>query len=121
MLLVCWNLTNQVFDGHNGTSAAVHAKQALPGLILKHSSSGKGSRKEWLDQLPMAMAEAFLECHKDFAKRGEPSGSTATVAIVSGWTVTVAAVGDSRAVMDTAGGGVQDMSVDHRFDVSKEE
>ncbi|CAI7899031.1 unnamed protein product [Closterium sp. NIES-53] len=52
---------------------------------------------------------------------GQPSGATATVAIVSGWTVTVAAVGDSRAILDTTGGGVTPLSLDHRFEVSEDE
>ncbi|CAI7766200.1 unnamed protein product, partial [Closterium sp. NIES-53] len=51
---------------------------------------------------------------------GQPSGATATVAIVSGWTVTVAAVGDSRAILDTTGGGVTPLSLDHRFEVSED-
>ncbi|CAI5992364.1 unnamed protein product, partial [Closterium sp. NIES-64] len=46
---------------------------------------------------------------------GQPSGATATVAIVLGWTVTVAAVGDSRAILDTTGGGVTPLLLDHRL------
>ncbi|CAI5534831.1 unnamed protein product [Closterium sp. Naga37s-1] len=61
-----------------------------------------------------------LSCHQG-ASRGQPSGATATVAIVSGWTVTVAAVGDSRAILDTTGGGVTPLSLDHRFEVSEDE
>ena len=52
---------------------------------------------------------------------GQESGTTVTVVIVSGWTVTVAAVGDSRAILDTVAGGVTSLSVDHRFEVNPEE
>ncbi|GJP56295.1 hypothetical protein CLOM_g15363 [Closterium sp. NIES-68] len=171
-----------VFDGHNGTAAAVHCKKELLGFVSEHLPGGAsysegeggnegevgevtskrrdgegadvpesgggggggesdeglrksgssgggggggggsgGKREAWLKALPMALAEGFLKCHNTFAMRGQPSGTTATVAIVSGWTVTVAAVGDSRAILDTTGGGVTPLSLDHRFEVSEDE
>ncbi|CAI5994981.1 unnamed protein product [Closterium sp. NIES-64] len=145
-----------VFDGHNGTAAAMHCKKELlefvseylPGgasyredagekgeeaevtsqlrdgegaAVLESGGGGGGGRDAWLKALPMALAEGFLKCHNTFALRGQPSGATATVAIVLGWTVTVAAVGDSRAILDTTGGGVTPLSLDHRFEVSEDE
>lgn len=50
---------------------------------------------------------------------GDKSGTTATVVIVAGWLVTVAAVGDSRALLDT--GVVTHLSMDHRFEENKDE
>ncbi|GFP85377.1 probable protein phosphatase 2c 15 [Phtheirospermum japonicum] len=50
------------------------------------------------------------------------SGTTATFVIVDGWTVTVASVGDSRCILDSAqGGGVSILTVDHRLEENEEE
>lgn len=52
---------------------------------------------------------------------GETSGTTATVVIVDGWTVTVASVGDSRCILDTQGGALSTLTVDHRLEENVEE
>ncbi|OWM68011.1 hypothetical protein CDL15_Pgr017579 [Punica granatum] len=52
---------------------------------------------------------------------GETSGTTATFVIVDGWTVTVACVGDSRCILDTQGGAVSNLTVDHRLEDNVEE
>lgn len=52
---------------------------------------------------------------------GETSGTTATFVIVDGWTVTVASVGDSRCILDTQGGAVSTLTVDHRLEENVEE
>lgn len=49
---------------------------------------------------------------------GIASGTTATLAIVTGWTVTVAGVGDSRCILDSIGGGIIPLTIDHRFEDS---
>lgn len=41
--------------------------------------------------------------------------------IVDGWTVTVACVGDSRCILDTSGGSVSNLTVDHRLEDNTEE
>jgi hypothetical protein len=51
---------------------------------------------------------------------GQPSGTTATLVIVDGWTVTVACVGDSRCILD-AQGTVTALTIDHRLDSNEEE
>ena len=56
-----------------------------------------------------------------FLITGETSGTTATFVIVDGWTVTVACVGDSRCILDTSGGSVSNLTVDHRLEDNKEE
>ncbi|CAI5983089.1 unnamed protein product [Closterium sp. NIES-65] len=72
--------------------------------------------------LPPSLPPSFSRTSHHFpTPGGQPSGATATVAIVLGWTVTVAAVGDSRAILDTTGGGVTPLSLDHRFEVSEDE
>eukprot|EP00897_Mesotaenium_endlicherianum_P005581 jgi/Mesen1/5050/ME000252S04166 len=58
-----------VFDGHNGTSAAVHTKKNLLDLVEKHLPTG-GDKDAWLKALPMALAEAFVTLNNDFWKSG---------------------------------------------------
>lgn len=62
-----------------------------------------------------AVADIFVS----FA--GETSGTTATFVLVDGWTVTVASVGDSRCILDTQGGVVSLLTVDHRLEENVEE
>ena len=52
---------------------------------------------------------------------GETSGTTATFVIVDAWTVTVASVGDSRCILDTQGGAISSLTVDHRLEENVEE
>lgn len=52
---------------------------------------------------------------------GENSGTTATFVLIDGWTVTVACVGDSRCILDTQGGVVSLLTVDHRLEENVEE
>ncbi|MBA0855542.1 hypothetical protein Goshw_015254 [Gossypium schwendimanii] len=56
-----------------------------------------------------------------FFSAGETSGTTATFVIVDAWTVTVASVGDSRCILDTQGGGISTLTVDHRLEENVEE
>lgn len=52
---------------------------------------------------------------------GETSGTTATLVVVDGWTVTVASVGDSRCILDSQDGVVSLLTVDHRLEENVEE
>lgn len=52
---------------------------------------------------------------------GETSGTTVTFVVIDGWTVTVASVGDSRCIVDTQGGVVVLLTVDHRLEENVEE
>jgi serine/threonine protein phosphatase PrpC len=52
---------------------------------------------------------------------GEMSGTTATLVVIDGFTVTVASVGDSRCILDTHGGMVSLLTVDHRLEENVEE
>lgn len=79
------------------------------------------SRDEWLHALPRALVSGFVKTDKEFQSRGETSGTTATFVIVDGWTVTVACVGDSRCILDTKGGSVSNLTVDHRLEDNTEE
>ncbi|WJX21353.1 protein-serine/threonine phosphatase [Trifolium repens] len=109
-----------IFDGHNGNAAAVFTKENLLNHVLCALPRGLG-RDEWLQALPRALVAGFVKTDKEFQSRGETSGTTATFVIVDRWTVTVASVGDSRCILDTQGGAVTTLTVDHRLEENIEE
>jgi serine/threonine protein phosphatase PrpC len=49
------------------------------------------------------------------------SGTTVTMAIINGWVVTVASVGDSRCILESAEGNIHHLSADHRLDANEKE
>lgn len=109
-----------IFDGHNGNAAAIYSREHLLNHVLGAIPRGLG-REEWLQALPRALVAGFVKTDKEFQSRGETSGTTATFVIVDGWTVTVASVGDSRCIVDTQGGTVSTLTVDHRLEENVEE
>ncbi|KAG5005342.1 hypothetical protein JHK82_029366 [Glycine max] len=109
-----------VFDGHNGNAAAIFTREHLLNHVLGALPRGLG-RDEWLQALPRALVAGFVKTDKEFQSRGETSGTTATFVIVDRWTVTVASVGDSRCILDTQGGAVTSLTVDHRLEENIEE
>ena len=52
---------------------------------------------------------------------GEVSGTTATLVVINGFTVTMETVGDSRCILDTLGGEVQLLPVDRCLEKDAEE
>lgn len=44
-----------------------------------------------------------------------------TFVIIDGWVVTVASVGDSRCILESAEGSVYYLSADHRLEANEEE
>ncbi|KAH7516477.1 hypothetical protein FEM48_Zijuj10G0139300 [Ziziphus jujuba var. spinosa] len=111
---------HEIFDGHNGNAAAIFTRENLLSHVLGAIPRGLG-REEWLQALPRALVAGFVKTDKEFQSRGETSGTTATFVIVDGWTVTVASVGDSRCILDTQGGAVSTLTVDHRLEENVEE
>lgn len=109
-----------IFDGHNGISAAIFAKENILSNVLSAIPQDI-SRDEWLQALPRALVVAFVKTDIEFQKKGETSGTTATFVLIDGWTVTVASVGDSRCILDTQGGVVSLLTVDHRLEENVEE
>lgn len=109
-----------IFDGHNGISAAIFAKENLLANVLSAIPQG-ASRDEWLQALPRALVAGFVKTDIEFQQKGETSGTTVTFVVVDGWTVTVASVGDSRCILDTQGGVVSLLTVDHRLEENVEE
>lgn len=56
---------------------------------------------------------AFFSAHS--------SGTTVTFVIIDEWVVTVASVGDSRCVLESAEGAIYSLSADHRLEENEEE
>ncbi|CAL0316560.1 unnamed protein product [Lupinus luteus] len=109
-----------ILDGHNGMSAAVFAKENILNNVMSAIPQDI-SRDEWLQALPRALVVGFVKTDIEIQKKGETSGTTATFVIIDGWTVTVASVGDSRCILDTQGGVVSLLTVDHRLEENVEE
>ncbi|XWS22476.1 hypothetical protein CRYUN_Cryun29cG0038400 [Craigia yunnanensis] len=109
-----------IFDGHNGNAAAIFTREHLLSHVLSAVPRDLG-REEWLQALPRALVAGFVKTDKEFQSRGETSGTTATFVIVDAWTVTVASVGDSRCILDTQGGAISSLTVDHRLEENAEE
>ncbi|KAK8501642.1 hypothetical protein V6N13_009640 [Hibiscus sabdariffa] len=109
-----------IFDGHNGISAAIFVKENLLGNVLSAIPQG-ANREEWLQALPRALVAGFVKTDIEFQQKGETSGTTVTFVVIDGWTVTVASVGDSRCILDTQGGIVSLLTVDHRLEENVEE
>lgn len=109
-----------IFDGHNGNAAAIYTRDNLLNHVLGAIPRGLG-RDEWLQALPRALVAGFVKADKDFQSKGLTSGTTVTFVIIDRWTVTVASVGDSRCILDTQGGAVSVLTVDHRLEENVEE
>ncbi|KAH7373081.1 hypothetical protein KP509_17G036200 [Ceratopteris richardii] len=109
-----------VLDGHNGTVAASYAKDNLLKEVMNLIPSSLG-HDEWLTFLPKAFIGGFLKANNDFQKRRQSSGTTVTFVVVDRWTVTVASVGDSHCILDSQGGAVSSLTVDHVSDHNEEE
>ncbi|CAA0830258.1 Probable protein phosphatase 2C 12 [Striga hermonthica] len=109
-----------LFDGHNGSAAAIYSKENLLNNVLSSIPPDLNS-DEWVSALPRALVAGFVKTDKDFQEKARTSGTTATFVIIEGWILTVASVGDSRAVLESAEGGIYYLSADHRLECSEEE
>ncbi|KAI4375031.1 hypothetical protein MLD38_012949 [Melastoma candidum] len=109
-----------LFDGHNGSAAALYAKEHLLSNILEAVPSDL-NRDEWVNALPRALVAGFVKTDKDFQEKAQTSGTTVTFVIIEGWTVTVASVGDSRCILESAEGDIYYLSADHRLECNEEE
>ncbi|KMZ67342.1 putative Protein phosphatase [Zostera marina] len=109
-----------IFDGHNGSGAAIYSKENLLNNVLKAIPMNL-SREEWISALPRALVAGFVKTDIDFQEKSRYSGTTVTFVIVEGWIVTVASVGDSRCILESAEGAVYFLSADHRLDVNEDE
>ncbi|KAG6626596.1 probable protein phosphatase 2C 12 [Carya illinoinensis] len=109
-----------LFDGHNGSAAAIYSKENLLNNVLGAIPLDL-NRDEWVSALPRALVAGFVKTDKDFQDRAQTSGTTATFVIIEGWVITVASVGDSRCILEPAEGGIYYLSADHRLECNEEE
>ncbi|XP_042482541.1 probable protein phosphatase 2C 12 isoform X2 [Macadamia integrifolia] len=109
-----------LFDGHNGSAAAIYTKENLLNNVLAAIPSDL-SRDDWLAALPRALVAGFIKTDKDFQEKAQTSGTTVTFVIIDGWVITVASVGDSRCILESAEGVVYSLSADHRLECNEEE
>ncbi len=63
-------LMDQIFDGHNGSAAAIYSKENLLNDILS-AIPPHLKRDEWLAALPRAMVAGFMKTDKEFQARGK--------------------------------------------------
>lgn len=59
----------QLFDGHNGSAAAIYSEETLLNNIL-NAFPANLSRDEWLAALPRALVAGFVKTDKDFQTKG---------------------------------------------------
>ncbi|KVI06665.1 Protein phosphatase 2C [Cynara cardunculus var. scolymus] len=109
-----------IFDGHNGSAAAIYTKENLLNNVLGAIPADL-NRDEWIAVLPRALVAGFVKTDKDFQEKVQTSGTTVTLAIIEGSVITVASVGDSRCILESADGGLYYLSADHRLECSEEE
>ncbi|GKB37706.1 probable protein phosphatase 2C 12, partial [Tanacetum coccineum] len=109
-----------IFDGHNGSAAAIYTKENLLNNVLCALPPDL-NRDEWVAALPRALVAAFVKTDKDFQDKAQMSGTTVTFVIIEGLIVTVASVGDSRCILESADGSIYHLSADHRLDTNEEE
>ncbi|KAJ4786028.1 Protein phosphatase 2C family protein [Rhynchospora pubera] len=109
-----------LFDGHNGSAAAIYTKEHLVNNVL-NAIPPNVSHDDWTSALPRALVAGFVKTDKDFTVQARSSGTTVTLVIIDGWVVTVASVGDSCFILESAEGSIYVLSADHRLEVNEEE
>lgn len=62
----------QLFDGHNGSAAAIYARENLLNNILSAVPPDL-NRDEWVSALPRALVAGFVKTDKDFQDKGMTS------------------------------------------------
>ncbi|KAL5581746.1 hypothetical protein UlMin_014188 [Ulmus minor] len=127
-----------LFDGHNGSAAAIYSKENLLNNVLVAIPSDL-NRDEWIVTLPRVLVAGFVKTDKDFQERAgifcardiyvcgcgqilaQMSGTIATFVIIEGWVITVASVGASCCILEAAKRGIYYLSTDHRLDCNEED
>eukprot|EP01024_Parvocaulis_polyphysoides_P003900 TRINITY_DN11015_c0_g3_i1.p1 TRINITY_DN11015_c0_g3~~TRINITY_DN11015_c0_g3_i1.p1 ORF type:complete len:491 (-),score=32.70 TRINITY_DN11015_c0_g3_i1:623-1942(-) len=121
-------LVFSICDGHASDKASVFAGKNIERILQQNIDQ---------DQLEYAhqkgfeeVARVFRECmRKSFAQLDREflqkydciAGSTVSILVVYGRLVTIANIGDSRAILVTPNGAVQELTVDHRIHDNKQE
>ncbi|KAF5188659.1 phosphatase 2C family protein [Thalictrum thalictroides] len=68
-------------------------------------------------------AEGFglSKTNKDFQERAQTSGTRVKIVFIEGWVVTLALVGDSRCILESAERRFYYLSADYRLECNEEE
>eukprot|EP00878_Enallax_costatus_P015209 GHUV01015923.1.p1 GENE.GHUV01015923.1~~GHUV01015923.1.p1 ORF type:complete len:203 (+),score=33.53 GHUV01015923.1:311-919(+) len=116
-----------VCDGHQGAGAANHCVEQMPGLLGQllppHLPNWNNMRDivDYGEKVRRAISTAAVLLDNDATKQSEESGlqpgTTLTLAVVSGWLLTIANTGDSNAIIDM-GDNVQEITHSHRIQAS---
>ncbi|XP_067307620.1 protein phosphatase, Mg2+/Mn2+ dependent, 1Lb [Pseudorasbora parva] len=102
-----------VFDGHGGEAAAEYAKSRLPIMLRQQLQKENGARphQSILKQQILNIDKEILE---KLSASYDEAGTTCLVALLSEKDLTVANVGDSRAVLCDKDGNAVPLSHDHK-------
>ncbi|KAF6254310.1 hypothetical protein COO60DRAFT_1703399 [Scenedesmus sp. NREL 46B-D3] len=98
-----------------GPDADVAGDEAWGVEVTDEDRAVWAAQEALVERLPKALFAGFLEADKACRARHRVSGATATLALVAGWELLVANVGDSAAYLDT-GKEVIALSGNHRID-----
>uniref|UniRef100_A0A383WJ55 PPM-type phosphatase domain-containing protein n=2 Tax=Tetradesmus obliquus TaxID=3088 RepID=A0A383WJ55_TETOB len=123
-----------VCDGHQGAGAANHCVENMPGLLAQLLPAGLPDWRrtqdvvEYAEKVRRAVSTAAVLLDNEWTRMVESgdanvqenAGTTLTMAVMSGWLLTVANTGDSNAVID-CGDAVQEITHSHRIQVNKNE
>ncbi|CAD7704143.1 unnamed protein product [Ostreobium quekettii] len=98
-----------VADGHGGQHCAEFVKQNLGPTLsrllpaaARMPSLDTPEGEVFAEAVRRALVEAFTSLHADFEFEGcRASGTTVSIAVLRGWLLTVANVGDSEVFLDT--------------------
>ena len=101
-----------VFDGHGGIQAAQYAADNLHKLIREDEA--------FPQNIGQATKNAIAKLDENFLATNQPSGTTAIVALVHNEILTIANVGDSRAVL-CSNNKTQALSTDHKIATDEKE
>lgn len=116
-----------ICDGHNGPAAARFVEKNLAAELIKRLPSkgfpmafGPPEGRRFANKVNEALVEAFAELDAIWRCQEIISGTTVTVAVVIGWLLTVANIGDSLGFLRSAGKTYR-MTTDHRLQTNASE
>lgn len=105
-----------VFDGHGGSEAAQYCRDEI-GKALVSAREFPKNPEEALEEAILGVDEDYLRLAR---KNNRDDGTTLIVAMTYGNKITVANVGDSRAVLVKCDGSVDALSYDHKPNSERE-
>lgn len=120
-----WNVF-MICDGHCGAQAADFVTTKLWNVLKPLLPTSEPPRAQctegslWCKSVQQAIVRTFAKLNDEFICENTLSGCTVTLVLQCDWTLTVANVGDSDALLDTIT-GVDNASLSHRLDENPNE